>query len=140
MPVQHSPPARKNRSQARGKAVLTQTTRAPPYGTPEVPQLTAHLDRGPVMEGAAPSIQERRGPRRLNLLSGVVHTFPGISKSTLKGPGKDDAEEGSDITEDSPTLVGASQGTGGPTLGQSNHPFSHQSEPFFGHYATNDQH
>ncbi|MBW0539520.1 hypothetical protein O181_079235 [Austropuccinia psidii MF-1] len=56
---------------------------------------------------------------------------------TIKGPGEDDAEgeensveqEESDSTEDTPTPLGKSKGTGGPTLAQSNQPVSHQSEP-----------
>ncbi|MBW0503889.1 hypothetical protein O181_043604 [Austropuccinia psidii MF-1] len=55
MPIQHSPPERQTRSQARPQAVLTPTPRAPLDGTPAVPQLRAQLDRGPHMEGAAPS-------------------------------------------------------------------------------------
>ncbi|MBW0497069.1 hypothetical protein O181_036784 [Austropuccinia psidii MF-1] len=51
MPIQHSPPARQTRSQARAQAVLTPTPRAPLDGTPEVPQLRAQLDRGNCMEG-----------------------------------------------------------------------------------------
>ncbi|MBW0493667.1 hypothetical protein O181_033382 [Austropuccinia psidii MF-1] len=39
MPFQHSPPARKTRSQARAQEVLTQTPRAPLVGIPEVPQV-----------------------------------------------------------------------------------------------------
>ncbi|MBW0563807.1 hypothetical protein O181_103522 [Austropuccinia psidii MF-1] len=62
MPIQHSPPARHTRSQARTKAVLTPTPRAPLDGTPAVPQLRAQLDRGPIMEGEAPSRQQGRGP------------------------------------------------------------------------------
>ncbi|MBW0570086.1 hypothetical protein O181_109801 [Austropuccinia psidii MF-1] len=38
-------------------------------------------------------------------------------------------EEESDGTEGVPAPVGASKGTGGPTLAQSNKPVSHQSEP-----------
>ncbi|MBW0484789.1 hypothetical protein O181_024504 [Austropuccinia psidii MF-1] len=38
-------------------------------------------------------------------------------------------EEGSEGTEGFPAPVGASQGTGGPTLAQSIQPLSHQSEP-----------
>ncbi|MBW0590408.1 hypothetical protein O181_130123, partial [Austropuccinia psidii MF-1] len=57
--------------------------------------------------------------------------------TTLKGPGEDGEEEEensvegeeSDGTEGVPAAVGASQGTGGPTLAQSNQPVSHQSEP-----------
>ncbi|MBW0488419.1 hypothetical protein O181_028134 [Austropuccinia psidii MF-1] len=39
-------------------------------------------------------------------------------------------EEESDGTEGFPASLGASQGTGGPTLAQSNQPVSHQSEPY----------
>ncbi|MBW0482064.1 hypothetical protein O181_021779 [Austropuccinia psidii MF-1] len=38
-------------------------------------------------------------------------------------------EEESDGTEGVPAPMGASQGTGGPTLAQYNQPVSHQSEP-----------
>ncbi|MBW0591781.1 hypothetical protein O181_131496, partial [Austropuccinia psidii MF-1] len=55
MPIQHSPPARQTRSQARTQAVLTPTPRAPLDGTPAVSQLRAELDRGPTLEGAEPS-------------------------------------------------------------------------------------
>ncbi|MBW0574983.1 hypothetical protein O181_114698, partial [Austropuccinia psidii MF-1] len=53
----HSPPAKNIRSQ-RNPAVLTPTARAPLDHTPSVHQLSANLERGPPMEGAAPS---RRG-------------------------------------------------------------------------------
>ncbi|MBW0568800.1 hypothetical protein O181_108515 [Austropuccinia psidii MF-1] len=129
MPVEHSPPARQTRSQARAQAALTPT--------PRVPQLRAQLDRGPRMEGAAPSRKEGRGPRRSISLSGVVGGFPGISRTSLKVQGEDDdeeeensvEEEESDGTEGVPAPVGASQSTGGPTLAQSDQPVSHQSEP-----------
>ncbi|MBW0591086.1 hypothetical protein O181_130801 [Austropuccinia psidii MF-1] len=106
MPIQHSPPARQTRSQARTQAVIAKTPRAPLDGTPAVPKLRAQLDRGPHMEGAAPSRKE------------------GI------GPGEDGEEEEenyveeeeSDGTEGVPAPVEASQGTGGPTLAQSNQP------------------
>ncbi|MBW0494132.1 hypothetical protein O181_033847 [Austropuccinia psidii MF-1] len=58
------------------------------------------------MEGAAPSRKEARGPRISNSFSGVVGGFPGLSRTTLKGPG-----------------------TGGPALAQSDQPVSPQSEP-----------
>ncbi|MBW0584211.1 hypothetical protein O181_123926 [Austropuccinia psidii MF-1] len=45
MPIQHSPPARQKRSQARTQAVLTPTPRAPLDGTPEFPQLRTHFGR-----------------------------------------------------------------------------------------------
>ncbi|MBW0593898.1 hypothetical protein O181_133613 [Austropuccinia psidii MF-1] len=112
MPVQHSPPAKQTRSQARAQTVLTLTTRAPLDGTPAVPQLRAKLERGPILEG-------RNRDKK------------------IKGPGEDGEEEqqhfveveGSDGTEGVPAPVGASKGTGGPTLPQSNQPISCQSEP-----------
>ncbi|MBW0513384.1 hypothetical protein O181_053099 [Austropuccinia psidii MF-1] len=90
------------------------------------------------MEREEPSRKEGRGPRRSNSFSGVVGSFPGISRTTLKGAGEDDAEEDKDdsveaeeseSTEATPTPVGVSQGTGGPTLAQSSQPISHQYEP-----------
>ncbi|MBW0534072.1 hypothetical protein O181_073787 [Austropuccinia psidii MF-1] len=72
MPIQHSPHARKPRSQARAQAVLTLTPRAPLDGTPSVVQMRAQSDRGPHMEGKEPSRKEGRGPRRSSSFSGVV--------------------------------------------------------------------
>ncbi|MBW0521296.1 hypothetical protein O181_061011 [Austropuccinia psidii MF-1] len=45
MPIQHLPPARKTRSQARAQAILTPTPRAPCDSTPAVPQLRAPYGR-----------------------------------------------------------------------------------------------
>ncbi|MBW0570092.1 hypothetical protein O181_109807 [Austropuccinia psidii MF-1] len=109
MPIQHSPPARQIRFQARTQTVLTPTPRAPLDGTPAVSQLREHLDRGTNVEG--------------------------LSTNTLKGPGEDGEEEEensveeeeSDGTEGVPATVGAPQGNEGPTLAQYNQPFSHQS-------------
>ncbi|MBW0509318.1 hypothetical protein O181_049033 [Austropuccinia psidii MF-1] len=137
MPIKHSPPARQTRSQARTQAVLTPTPRAPLDGTPAVSQLRAKLDRGPILEEAAPSRKEGRGPRRSSSFSGVVGGFPGASRTIFKVPGQDGEEEEensveeeeSDGTEGVPAPVEASQGTRGPTLAHSNHPISHQSEP-----------
>ncbi|MBW0556130.1 hypothetical protein O181_095845 [Austropuccinia psidii MF-1] len=114
MPVQHSPPERQTRSQARTQAVLTPTPRVPLNGTTEAPQLRAQSDRGPHMEGAAPSRKERRGPRRSSSFSVVVGGFPGTSRTIFKGPGEDGEEEEensveeeeSDGTEGSPAPVG----------------------------------
>ncbi|MBW0589475.1 hypothetical protein O181_129190 [Austropuccinia psidii MF-1] len=127
MPIQHSPPARQTRAHARTQAVLTPTPRAHLDSTPAVPQLEAQLDRGPIMEGEAPSRKEGRGPRRSSSFSGVVGRFPGLSRTSLKVPGEDDEEEeensveeeGSDGTEVAPAAVGVSQGTGSPTLAKS---------------------
>ncbi|MBW0581105.1 hypothetical protein O181_120820 [Austropuccinia psidii MF-1] len=103
--------------------------RAPLDGTPAVPQLRAQLDREPTLEGAAPSRKEGRGPGRSSSFSGVVGGFPGLSRTTFKGPGEDGEEEESEGTEGVPAPVGASQGAEGPTLAQSNQPVSHNSEP-----------
>ncbi|MBW0593570.1 hypothetical protein O181_133285 [Austropuccinia psidii MF-1] len=139
MPIQHSPRARQTRSQARTQPVLTPTPRAALDGTPAVPQLRAKLDRGPRMEGAAPSRKEGRGPRISSSFSGVVGQFPGTLMTIFKGPGEDgELEEGnsveeeeSDGTEGAPAPVGVPQGTRGPTLSQSDQPVFHQSETSF---------
>ncbi|MBW0468790.1 hypothetical protein O181_008505 [Austropuccinia psidii MF-1] len=94
------------------------------------------INWGPNLEGEAPSRKEGRGPRRSNSFSGVVGGFPGLSRTTLKGPGEGGEEEEensveeeeSDGTEGVPAPVGVSQGTGGPTVAHSNQPVSHQSE------------
>ncbi|MBW0488468.1 hypothetical protein O181_028183 [Austropuccinia psidii MF-1] len=105
MPIQNSPPARKTRSHARAQAVLTQTTKAPLDGTPEVPQLRAHLDRGPNVEG-------RKRTKK--------------NKLFFRSNGEEEAED-SDGTEGVPAPVGESQGTEGPTIAKSNQLVSHQS-------------
>ncbi|MBW0461466.1 hypothetical protein O181_001181 [Austropuccinia psidii MF-1] len=89
------------------------------------------------MEGEAPSRKEGRGPRRSRLFPGAVGTFPGMSKTSFKGLGEDGQEEEensveeeeSDGTEVVPAAVGASAGTGGPTIAQSNQPVSQHSAP-----------
>ncbi|MBW0525606.1 hypothetical protein O181_065321 [Austropuccinia psidii MF-1] len=137
MPIQNPPPGRQTRSQSRAQAVLTPGPRAPLDGSPAVPQLRAKLDRGPILEAVAPSRKEGRGLRRSSSFSGVVDGFPGTSRTIFRGPGEDGEEEEensmeeqeSDGTEGVPAPLGAFQGTGGPTLPQSNQPVSHQSEP-----------
>ncbi|MBW0512530.1 hypothetical protein O181_052245 [Austropuccinia psidii MF-1] len=118
MPVQHSPPARQKRSQTRGQHALNPTPRAPLDGNPAVPQLRAHLDREPNLEGEAPSRKEERGPRR------SIHGEYGGEEEENSAE-----EEESDGSEFFPAPVGASHGTGGLTLAHSNQPVSHQSEP-----------
>ncbi|MBW0477967.1 hypothetical protein O181_017682 [Austropuccinia psidii MF-1] len=111
MPIKHSPPARQTRSQARTQAVLTPTPRAPLDGTQQ---------------------KEERVRRRSSSFSGVVGRFPGTSRTVFKGPGEDGEEEEEnfveeeecDDTEGVPAPSEASQGTGGPTLAQSNQPVS----------------
>ncbi|MBW0490359.1 hypothetical protein O181_030074 [Austropuccinia psidii MF-1] len=87
---------------------------------------------------ADPIWKEGRVPRRSNYFSGVVGGFPGLSRTTFKGPGEDGGEEeensveeeGSDGTEGVPAPMGEFQGTGGPALALSNQPVPHQSEPY----------
>ncbi|MBW0506145.1 hypothetical protein O181_045860 [Austropuccinia psidii MF-1] len=91
----------------------------------------------PHIKGAAPSSKEARGRRRSNSFSEVAGGIQGTSRTIFKGPGEDGEEEeensveeeGSDATEGVAALVGEFQGTGGPTIAQSNEPVSHQSEP-----------
>ncbi|MBW0471163.1 hypothetical protein O181_010878 [Austropuccinia psidii MF-1] len=57
-----------------------------------------------------------------------------MSKTTFKLLGAEEGEnsveeEYSEDNEVFPDLLGASEGTGGPTVSQNNHSFSHQSEP-----------
>ncbi|MBW0571464.1 hypothetical protein O181_111179 [Austropuccinia psidii MF-1] len=117
MPIKHSPSVRQTRSQARTKAVLTPTPRAPLDCTPAIPQLRAHLDRVPNLEVPASSRKEGRVPRRSSSFSGVVGRFPGLPRTALTGPGDDvEEEEGhsveeedSDGTEGFPAPVGHSK-------------------------------
>ncbi|MBW0538251.1 hypothetical protein O181_077966 [Austropuccinia psidii MF-1] len=100
IPIQHSPPAGQTISLGRAQAVLTPTPRAPLGRTLAVPQLRAQLDRGPHLEGAAPSRKEGGGPRRSSSFSGIAGSFPGLSRTTFKGPGKDDEEEEENSVEE----------------------------------------
>ncbi|MBW0524513.1 hypothetical protein O181_064228 [Austropuccinia psidii MF-1] len=104
MPVQHSPPAKNTRSQ-RHQAVLTHTARDPLDRTPSVHQLNTNLDRGPPMEGAAPS---RRG-----------------------GGLEVDKGEGSGESEVADALTGAPEASEAPNLAHSNQPLGSQAEPNF---------
>ncbi|MBW0476978.1 hypothetical protein O181_016693 [Austropuccinia psidii MF-1] len=128
----HSPPARQTRSQAQAQAVMTPTPRALLDGTPAVPPLKAQLDRGPIEEGETPSMKEGTVPRRSNYFSGVVGGFPGMSRTTCRVTGEDgEKEEENSVEEEesAPAPVGASKGTRGPTLAQSDQPVSHPTEP-----------
>ncbi|MBW0568098.1 hypothetical protein O181_107813 [Austropuccinia psidii MF-1] len=110
MPFQHSPPANNTRSQ-RHQAVLTPTARAPRDHTPSVHQLSANLDRGPPMEGAALSI--RGGP------------------TSRSGEDKDEEGEESEETEVAGALEGAPEPSEAPNLAHSNQPLVSQAEPNF---------
>ncbi|MBW0552501.1 hypothetical protein O181_092216 [Austropuccinia psidii MF-1] len=114
MPIQHSPPTRQTSSLARAQAVLTPNPRVPLDGTPEVPQLRAP-------SGRSSTIQE--GRKRVKKI-----------KVLFKSDGEEEEEnsveeEESYGTEGVPAAVGESQGTGEPTLAQSNQPVCDQSEP-----------
>ncbi|MBW0483854.1 hypothetical protein O181_023569 [Austropuccinia psidii MF-1] len=87
MPFQNSPPAKNTRSQ-RIPAVLTPTARAPLDGTPSGHQLSANLDRGPSMEGAAPSRRDGMKSRRSRSFSGLLGGYPGMSEGARARLGK----------------------------------------------------
>ncbi|MBW0473242.1 hypothetical protein O181_012957 [Austropuccinia psidii MF-1] len=117
MPIQHSLPAIKTRSQARTQPVLTPTPRVFLDGTPEVSQLRAQLDKGPHFEGAAQSRKEGRG---------LTRSSPGENGEEEEENCVE--EEESDDTESVPASVGESQGIGGPTLAHSDQNVSHHFE------------
>ncbi|MBW0593257.1 hypothetical protein O181_132972, partial [Austropuccinia psidii MF-1] len=99
MPVQHSPPAKNTRSQ-RIPAVLTPTARAPLDHTPLVHQLSANLDRGPPMEGEAPSRSGGMKSRRSRSFSGLLGGYPGVSKGGRARLGEFKDEEGEESVEE----------------------------------------
>ncbi|MBW0463005.1 hypothetical protein O181_002720 [Austropuccinia psidii MF-1] len=91
MPVQQSPPAGKASSQARAQAVLTPTPKAPLDGTPEVPQLRAHLDKGTNMESEPDllAIMQQMTQIITNLqaaLSYEASRTPALKTSSMKAP------------------------------------------------------
>ncbi|MBW0492890.1 hypothetical protein O181_032605 [Austropuccinia psidii MF-1] len=110
MPVKHSPPAKNTRSQ-RHQAVITPTARAPLDHTPSVHQMSANLDRGPPMEGEAPS--RRGGPRRRS------------------GEAEDEEGEESEETEMVAALEGAPEASEASNLAHSNQPLVSHAEPNF---------
>ncbi|MBW0562993.1 hypothetical protein O181_102708 [Austropuccinia psidii MF-1] len=135
--MQHSPPARQKRFQARAQAVPTANPRVPLDSTPAVPQLRAQFNREPHSEVEEPSRKEGIGTRRLRSFSGVVGGFKGPWRTTSKGPGEDGEEEeencvekeGSDGTEGVSSTLRESQGIGVPTLAQYDKHVSHLYEP-----------
>ncbi|MBW0497703.1 hypothetical protein O181_037418 [Austropuccinia psidii MF-1] len=116
MPVQHSPPAKNTRSQ-RHQAFLTPTARAALDRTPKFHQLSANLDRGPPMEGAAPS---RRGGVKSRL-----------EEAEDKEGEESVEEEESEETEVAAALAGAPEASEAPNLALSNQPLVSQAEPNF---------
>ncbi|MBW0561552.1 hypothetical protein O181_101267 [Austropuccinia psidii MF-1] len=99
MPVQHSPPAKNTRSQ-RNPAFLTPTARVPLDHTPSVHQLSANLDRGPQMEGAAPSRRGGMKSRRSRAFSCLLVGYPGMSEGARSRLGEVEDEEGESVEEE----------------------------------------
>ncbi|MBW0578443.1 hypothetical protein O181_118158 [Austropuccinia psidii MF-1] len=99
MPVQHSPPAKNTRSQ-KIPAVLTPTTMAALDGTPSVPQLSANLDRGPPMEGAAPSRRGGMKSRISRSFYGLLGGYTGMSEGARAILGEVEDEEGEESVEE----------------------------------------
>ncbi|MBW0534589.1 hypothetical protein O181_074304 [Austropuccinia psidii MF-1] len=98
MPVQLSPPAKNTRS-PRHQAVLTSTERAPLDCTPSVHQLSANLDRGQPMEGAAPSKRGGVKSRRSRSISGLLGGYPSIPQGPRRRSGGAENEEGEESEE-----------------------------------------
>ncbi|MBW0537588.1 hypothetical protein O181_077303 [Austropuccinia psidii MF-1] len=99
MPVQHIPQAKNTRSQ-RNPAVLTSTARVPLDRTSSVHKLSANLDRGPPMEGAAPSRRWGMKSRRSRSFSGLLGGYPGISEGARARLGEVEDEEGEESVEE----------------------------------------
>ncbi|MBW0519024.1 hypothetical protein O181_058739 [Austropuccinia psidii MF-1] len=93
MPVQNSPPENNTRSQ-RHQAVLTPTARAPLDCTPSVHQLSENLERGPPMEGEAPSRRGGVKSRRSRSFSSLLGGYPSISQGPRSRSGEAEDKEG----------------------------------------------
>ncbi|MBW0506334.1 hypothetical protein O181_046049 [Austropuccinia psidii MF-1] len=116
MPVQHSPPAKNTRSQ-RNPAVCTPTARVPLDHIPSVHQLSANLDRGPPIEGAAPSRRGGMKSRRSRSFSGLLEGEDSVE------------EEDSGETEVVDALENAPEVPQGSNLAPTNQPLVSQSDP-----------
>ncbi|MBW0493193.1 hypothetical protein O181_032908 [Austropuccinia psidii MF-1] len=99
MPVQHSPPAKKTRSQ-RNPADINPTARVPLDCTPSAHQLSANLDRGPPMEGAAPSRRGGMKSRISRSFSGLLGGYPGMSEGARARLGEAEDEEGEESVKE----------------------------------------
>ncbi|MBW0485818.1 hypothetical protein O181_025533 [Austropuccinia psidii MF-1] len=91
--IHNSPPAKNTISQ-RHQAVLTPTTRAPLDCTPSVHQVSSNLDKGPPMEGAAPSKRGGVKSRRSRSFSGLLGGYQSISQGPRSRSGEAEDEEG----------------------------------------------
>ncbi|MBW0545613.1 hypothetical protein O181_085328 [Austropuccinia psidii MF-1] len=138
MPVQHIPPAKNTRSQ-RHQAVLTPTASTPLDHSPSVHQLSANLDRGPSMEGEAPSRRGGLKSRRSRSFSGFLDGYPSISQGPRIRSGEAEDEEGEESVEEdkyeeaevAAALAGAPEASEAPNLAHSNQPLVSQAEPNF---------
>ncbi|MBW0559630.1 hypothetical protein O181_099345 [Austropuccinia psidii MF-1] len=138
MPIQYSPPAKNTRSQ-RNPAVLTPTARVPLDHTPSVHQLSQNLDRGPPMEGEAPSRRGGMKPIRSRSFSGLLGGYPGMSEGARERLGEVEDEEGegsveeedSGETEVADAFSNAPEVPQGSNLAPTNQPLVSQSDPSF---------
>ncbi|MBW0567371.1 hypothetical protein O181_107086 [Austropuccinia psidii MF-1] len=129
MPVQHSPPAKNTISQ-RNLAVLTPTARVLLDCTPSIHQLSANLDRGPPMEGEAPS-------RRSRCFSVLLVGYPGMSEGARTILGEVDKKEGEESVEEEDSgetevayaFKNAPEVPQGSNLAPTNQPLVSQSDP-----------
>ncbi|MBW0584645.1 hypothetical protein O181_124360 [Austropuccinia psidii MF-1] len=136
MQVQHHPLAKNTRSQ-RNPAVLTPTARVPLDRTPSVHQLNANLDRGPPMEGAAPSRRGGMKSRRSRSFSELLGGYPGISEGERARIGEVEHEEGEESVEEEDSgetevadaLENAPEVPQGSNIDLSNQPLFSQTEP-----------
>ncbi|MBW0530411.1 hypothetical protein O181_070126, partial [Austropuccinia psidii MF-1] len=132
----HSPPAKNTRYQ-RNLAVLTPTERVPLDRTPSVHQLNANLDRGPPMEGEAPSRGGGMKSRRSRSLSGLLGGYPGMSEAARARLGEVEDEEGEESVEEedygetevSDALENSPEVPQGSNIALSNQPLVSQTEP-----------
>ncbi|MBW0545463.1 hypothetical protein O181_085178 [Austropuccinia psidii MF-1] len=99
MPVQHRPPAKNTRSQ-KNPAFLTPTARVSLDHTPSVHQLRENSDRGPPMEGAAPSRRGGMKSRRSRSFSSLLGGYPGMSEGARARLGEVKDEEGEESVEE----------------------------------------
>ncbi|MBW0570792.1 hypothetical protein O181_110507 [Austropuccinia psidii MF-1] len=126
MSVQHSPPAK-------NLAVLTPTARVPLYRSPSVHQLSANLDRGPPMEGVAPSRRGGMKSRRSRSVSGMLGGYTGVSEDARARLGESEGEEGEgyEETEVETALAGAPEASETENIAHSNQPLVSPAEPNF---------
>ncbi|MBW0470537.1 hypothetical protein O181_010252 [Austropuccinia psidii MF-1] len=136
MPVQHIPQDKNTRSH-RDTAVLTFTARVPLNYTPSVHKMSANLDRGKPIEGAAPSRKWGMKSRRSRSFSCLLGGYPGISEGERARLGEVEDEEGKESmegkdsgnTEVADALANAPKVPQGSNLALSSQPLVSQTEP-----------